>query len=514
MEREADQNGVEPSAAGAGGDTIRRNASFAFLAQIAGAVFTAGLTVFLARRLGASGFGVLSLGLGIASLVLLPSDFGISNSVARFVAEHRGDRVRVVALFADGLRLKLIASSAGMVLLFLLAGPVASAYGIPELVWVMRALAIALFGQSLMMIGVVFVAERRVRPSLWAALIESTTEVTATVALVLAGAGVTGAAFGRAIGFLVGGAATLFLIVRMLGPAALPRSLRPGRESKRIAAYGGVLLIIDGAVTAFNQLDLLVIAGFLGPGAVGVFAAPLKLIAFLGYPGSAVASAIAPRLAKSSVSTPDPSDFLTSLRLLIILQAAATAFVLGWAPLLTKVLGSEYAESTETLRALAPFVFLGGFGPLVSLTANYLGEAGRRVPIAIVTVLVNLGLDLLLVPRIGVVGAAVGTDVAYLFYAPAHLLICRSALDFDLRPAARTFARVLLAAAAMTGVLLIPGDSLRPLWRLPPDAIAAALVFCGVLWLTGEVTRAEARNALRASPLARLRRRAPAAGPG
>ena len=44
------------------------------------------------------------------------------------------------------------------------------------------------------------------------------------------------------------------------------------------------------------------------------------------------------------------------------------------------------------------------------------------------TVLINLGLDVALIPRVGVVGAAIGTDVAYLLYVPAHFLICRSEL--------------------------------------------------------------------------------------
>src|SRR5436305_8324751 len=70
------------------GGAIRRNAVYSLLSQIVGAAFTAGLTLFLARRLGTHGFGVYSLALGIGSLVLFPMDCGISTSMARFVAEH------------------------------------------------------------------------------------------------------------------------------------------------------------------------------------------------------------------------------------------------------------------------------------------------------------------------------------------------------------------------------------------------------------------------------------------
>src|SRR5579859_415490 len=125
------------------GDTIGVNAAYSLLAQIAGALFTLVLTVFLARRLGTHGFGVYSLALGIGALLLFPSDLGVSTAAARFIAERRGDRTAIASLLADSLRLKLVASVVMSVLLFVLAAPIASAYGVHSLTWPLRAVAIA-----------------------------------------------------------------------------------------------------------------------------------------------------------------------------------------------------------------------------------------------------------------------------------------------------------------------------------------------------------------------------------
>ena len=499
-----------PDGGGEAGETISKNAALAFSAQLVGAAFTAGLTLFLARKLGSHGFGVFSLSLGIAGLVLMPSDFGISTSAARFVAEHRGDRPRVLSVIADALRLKLLVSALVAALLWVLAGPIANAYGIHALVWPTRGVAIALFGQSIMMMVSAFVAVGRVRFQLWTATVESAVETTSSVALVLAGAGVSGAAFGRAIGYTAGAGMTLFALVRLFGPKALPRSLRFGPDTRRIATYGGILLVIDGAFTLFNEIDVLIIGGYLGASAVGVFSAPLRLISFLSYPGGAIAAGVAPRLARNAREEPSVDAFLTSLRLLLILEAAITAFVLGWASVLVKIgLGGSYHESATVLRALAPLVFLMGFGPLVSVSANYLGEARRRVPIAVVTVVINFVLDLVLVPQIGVIGGAIGTDVAYGLYAPAHLILCQRILHLDLRPTGETLVRALTAGAAMTGVLLLIGGSVGELWRLPLGALAGAGTFAVVLWLTGESTPREAITLIGQVPL--LKRLVPGA---
>ncbi|MGH2908103.1 MAG: polysaccharide biosynthesis C-terminal domain-containing protein, partial [Solirubrobacteraceae bacterium] len=194
------------------------------------------------------------------------------------------------------------------------------------------------------------------------------------------------------------------------------------------------------------------------------------------------------------------------VRLMLIVQAAIAALVLGWAGLLVHVgLGSRFDGSIHVLRALAPFVFLNGFGALVSISANYLGEASSRLPVALGTVAINLGLDLFLVPRLGVVGGAVGTDVAYLVYAPAHLYICQRVLRIDLRPAVLTFLRAGLAGALMTGTLLFFGDSITTsgIPRTAVGGVLAVALFVLTLYLSGEVSGDEFRAVL---ATARLRR--------
>lgn len=489
------------------GESIASSSAYSFFALLAGAVFTAGLTFFLARRLGTSGFGVLALALGITGLVLLPLDFGISTAAARFIAEHRGDRARAAAVLADALRIKLPLSVLIAALLWVLAGPIAEAYAVAPLTWTIRGIAIAMVGQSIMMMTSAFAAIAQVRFQLWTSLTESAVEVTASIGLVLAGGGAAGAAFGRAIGYTAGGVMTLALLAYLFGARALPRSVRFGSDGRRIATYGSVVLIVDGTYTLFSQVDVLIIGAVLGAGAVGIFSGPLRLVAFLALPGGAISTAVSPQQARNRDREPNVPAFTNALRVLLIVQSAMTAFVVGWAPLIVYVaLGPKYGQSSSVLQALAPFVFMVGFGSLVSVTANYLGEARRRVPIGIAAVAINTLLDLILVPKIGVVGGCVGTDAAYALYAPAHLLLCQRSLGFDLRGIAGTMLRTLAAGAATTGVLLALGNPLSATWRIPVGAVAGAVAFAAVLLLTGEVTRRDLSLVFRRPPFAQPRR--------
>ena len=89
------------------GDTISRNAVFAFAAQMSTAAFTAVLTVFLTRQLGPAGYGTLALAISITGVVLRPAAGGTSQAAARFVAERHGDMTAITGLLGMALRTML-----------------------------------------------------------------------------------------------------------------------------------------------------------------------------------------------------------------------------------------------------------------------------------------------------------------------------------------------------------------------------------------------------------------------
>jgi O-antigen/teichoic acid export membrane protein len=182
-----------------------------------------------------------------------------------------------------------------------------------------------------------------------------------------------------------------------------------------------------------------------------------------------------------------------------------------WATPIADVLfgRGRYPEAANVLRALAPFVFLSGFGNLFSLAANFLGQARKRVPIALLTVVVNCGMDIILIPRIGVVAGAIGTDVAYALYAPAHVWICASVLGVSLKPLIRPTAWTTVAAGSMCGTLALLGTGHLGIARIAGGAIAATTLYLAVILLSRTLTQNERRKLL-----LQLRRRSRRTGEG
>ena len=244
----------------------------------------------------------------------------------------------------------------------------------------------------------------------------------------LLGAGVTGAAFGRAIGYLFGALFAFVLIARAVDRRAL--SLR-GNPSGRVRGHRA----LRGRAAADRR-------GLRGdhadrhpadrrdprhdrrrcvPGARE--ADHLPALPRARAVRGCLTAAVARRRGAERAGVPG------GIRYLMILQAALVVPVVVWAdPIADVVLGTGFEESADVLRAMAPFIYLFGLAPLVSVGVNYLGEARRRIPVAIAALVVNFVVSIVLLNEIGVVGSAIGADAAYLIYVPAHFWICKQLL--------------------------------------------------------------------------------------
>jgi stage V sporulation protein B len=480
---------------GLGDPGAARNTLLQLLSQVATVAFTGGLTFYLVRALGPSGYGVYALAFSIGGLLLHPAGFGLPMAVGRFVADHRTDVGQARAILLMGLKLQVPAALVTGLGLFALSGVVADAYGQPRLGWPLRWMALAVVGQALFsFLTSMSMSVRRVIVNLWMVTIESATETSGSVALVVLGGGAAGAMLGKAIGYGVGSAVGLYLMLRLVRHSDGDDPVASKVDFRTMTRYAGAMLVVDVAWSAIAQVDVLLIGGLLTTAAVGSFSAVLGILTVLGYLGVAVSAGVAPRLSLGN-GPPDTRAFSEAIRYLIIVQGLAIAPMLVWSrPIIALLLGPRYGNAPEILRVLTVVAFVSAPASLISVTVTYLGEGRRRVAIMIATLVLGLLSTYVLLRTVGLIGAAIADDLVQIVYVSAHLWICSRMIAVDLRRLARSTARTLIAAGAMVLPMLAVGTNHLSVadWLIGLSAGGASYI--AALLVTRELSVGELRG--------------------
>jgi O-antigen/teichoic acid export membrane protein len=175
------------------------------------------------------------------------------------------------------------------------------------------------------------------------------------------------------------------------------------RTGPNVTKIGAVIILS----VAFTRVDLLLVSGVLGATAAGYFGASGRMVDALQIVPTVANGTLLPRF---SALRNDPAAFGAQLRrafvVLLALSVIAAAFcAIFAAPLLSRLLGGSYEKAAPVLRPLAwscipMFLNMLGFSALYALHDHRTLIAGIGVALAL-----ELGLDVLWLPRYGVVAA-------------------------------------------------------------------------------------------------------------
>lgn len=203
-----------------------------------------------------------------------------------------------------------------------------------------------------------------------------------------------------------------------------------------LAEYRFVLQVGLANVVAFlnYRMDLLLVEMLLGLDAMGVYSIAVALSELLWLISSSSTMAAFRMI---GAAEPGESARLT-LRIMRInfalLALAAPCLALGAWLLLPRVIGAEYQASLQPLLLLLPgSVLFGAAGILSTFYTNHLGRPDIPTKLVAFSTVINLTLSLLLIPRLGLAGAALASSVAYLISILASLFVFARHAGFDRR---------------------------------------------------------------------------------
>jgi O-antigen/teichoic acid export membrane protein len=417
---------------------------------VAAQVVTAGLgmatLLVVSRLLGPTALGEWRFAVALTGFLLVVSDAGLSALAVREIARDRsltpqlGWPVVVVQAAVAGFFYALLI---GVVLLSGLSG---------------RAFAVvALLGLSAFVhalgIGHVFQAYERMSTL---ALVSAASAVTAT-AVGLGALAATKQLVWLAVASVAVGIVANALLLRIGRRSfSLPFELPTGRAALELLRSGGPFLVAAVATQLIFSADAILIQIFRGAHELGIYAAGYAIPAQLLLLTGPLMAAVYPRLsthgaAGSSVLTGSVAGILGFLVLPLALGGATVS------DQLVRVLyGGGFHRSGPVLAIAMSLPALGAFNSVLGQALTARGRQQTVMRVALLTAGFNIAANLVLLPTVGIVGAAIAVAVSEVL-----TLVSFAIADRGIAAAAgREFAPNLMHAAVAAGAVL----AARALW--------------------------------------------------
>lgn len=188
------------------------------------------------------------------------------------------------------------------------------------------------------------------------------------------------------------------------------------------------LLAITFSEVLLQTTDVLVVSQMMGPGDVAIYFAAAKTMSLVMFIHYAVGSAMANRFAALNARG-DREGLVAAIRQAVNWTfwpsvAGAALILLAGKPLLW-LFGPQFADGYPVMLILV-LGFLGraAAGPS-ELLLNMLGQQRATACVAVCVALLNIALNLVLVPRLGLLGAATATATSLAISAALNTAVAR-----------------------------------------------------------------------------------------
>jgi O-antigen/teichoic acid export membrane protein len=426
--------------------------------------------IYLARVLGAEALGIYALGMTVVGLAGVLAAAGLPQAASRFVAVYAatGESRKLGRFLWSALTVLLAANLLVGVLVLLLKSWIAQRlYHTPALasylhffVIIMVSGALTTFlGQALA--GYKDVARRTIITS----FIGQSLTMAFTIALLTLGFGFKGYLVAQIVSALV----VLILLVRAVWQLT-PQQARPpsvGRPllEREIVSFSMALFAVQGLEFCLGQTDKVLLGIYLNAREVGIYSIAAALVSFVPLALQSVNQIFSPTIA--DLHARGELDLLARLfRALIkwtlgLTLPLATVIILFARPVMS-LFGPEFAAGW-------PVLAVGTLGQLVNCgvgSVGYLllmsGHQNKLVKIQSVMALVLVAANLLLIPRIGLLGAAFAgaavTAVSNLWY------LAEVRWSLGIRPSLGKYRDLLVPTGVMIACVLTIRHSASAAW--------------------------------------------------
>jgi len=400
---------------------VLRAAGLVFSIRVVASLINYALIVILARWMGAAEFGIYAYALSWCLLLTVPSGLGVPGMCLRYLGQYKAamDFARLRGLLIRSV--ETVAASGATVALIGIAAFVLGRSGSFD----GRALAVSLAVAGIPVMAFSVLASQIGRGLGWMATAYAPTQIGQAVVALSVAATFVSCGHTLTAPLMVAVALSAFALAVAVQAGVYAHRLRPVLrgvqpvfETKAWLRVALPLVLFEGFAGIVAQSDTIMVGLFLQPHDIGHYQAAVRTAMLATFVPQAVTSLAAPKIAgiHGRGSTEQLQAFVSSVVPWIVLPtfALSLSLILLAGPLLA-LFGGGFAGGLPALVLLVAGYFVSVcFGP-APLILNMTGHQDDCARVFATTAFANVALNFVLIPRLGITGAAAASSLALAF---------------------------------------------------------------------------------------------------
>ena len=398
--------------------------SIAFIYRIATMAVSYGLMIFISRKFGDEGMGVYNLSLALMGILVLFGCAGLDTSVVRFVSQYnsKGDVKAVASFYKIMMKISVPMAVLLSVALFALAPYIAiELYKDAMLVLPFKIVAVILPMVILFTINVEFLRGlKKIHISEYFRNLNQ--QLINLIGLAIASFFIVHY-YDPLVYFGLGGFISLlftFYFVRKWFRASANAGASGASTSAAINLRSVLWVSAPMAITSFTQLlngkiDTLMLGVYRDIGLVGIFGVAFKLSVITNFVIGALKTITMPKISElfwqNDMNELDKVIQYTN-RVVFVFSLVVCVVLLLFPEFILALVNPEFTLGATTLRIFAITQLLNAGSGMVAAFLNMTGNQTFFTKLIIAATALNFILNMLLIPKYGMEGAALGTLVS------------------------------------------------------------------------------------------------------
>lgn len=469
---------------------ITKGTIIVFLGTVLGIVFTAVSKIIIARYGTPSEYGSFSLALSLLSIGVVIATLGFRQGVARQVAYYRGkkDPSKVKGIILSAVQISTITSIILSVIIFCISDIISSEiFHNPELSTYIKIISIAIPFLTLIYILVsIFRGFERVNAKVYFQDISmNVVFLILLTPVILLGLSFTNVFYAFLLSLILTSIAFVAYTLKRLPELRTVTAVNPMR--KALVIFSLPLLGYSMLGSIMSWTDTLMIGYFKDSFAVGLYNAALPLAVLIGIFISSTVFFYTPIITKlySQNLITEMKRTYAVLTKWVFMIVMPVFLVLFFFPdiFIEFLFGSQYVVASTALRILSLGYAVQAFLGFTGSTLTAMGKTRALLLTSVVTVSFNVLLNALLIPKMGINGAAVASAVS--LSLTVIILLIRVYQISGIHPFTRNYLKPILASVSIIAIIyLITNNIVVTWWMLPIFFILFLVVYGASLLFT------------------------------